>query len=231
MAISCAGIFVCIKLKHLKIQLYLVIVFICAPFSYASSQKATIRFTAGINRFGTQEAFHEPKYRSRLRTGFNAGLNAEIGIAGKFNLQPGLLFVTKGSRSYEETTMSRVAYVELPVNLIYKLWLGSRKLIVGAGPYAAVAVGGSWKDNTLDTESDIRFDNDITISQVGQGIDYLRRFDTGINGLVGYEVSSKVSFQLNGQLGLLDAAPLLEGDSYFYQRKNFGFGISMGYHF
>ena len=215
----------------MKKKFYLLSVLVFSSLSHASAQKTTIGFSTGVNRFATQDGFSKPSNRSRYKTGFSAGLHTEIGIGKQFSLQPGLLFVTKGSIDYEKTTIITVSHIEMPVNIIYKIRLGAGRLIVGAGPYAAVAVGGSGRDKESNTDIDVRFDNDIMFSQIGQGVAYVRRFDAGINGLAGYEFTSAIFFRVNSQLGLVDTSPLLEGEPYFYKSKNFGFALSMGYKF
>jgi hypothetical protein len=49
--------------------------------------------------------------------------------------------------------------------------------------------------------------------------------------LVGYELSSKISFQLNAQLGMSNLNPKFEGEKPDDKAKNTGFGISVGYRF
>ncbi|MFL5748505.1 MAG: PorT family protein, partial [Niastella sp.] len=59
---------------------------------------------------------------------------------------------------------------------------------------------------------------------------YVRRMDLGLNFLAGYELSNKVSFQLNAQLGMSSIATKVEGSSRS-KVKNTGFGVSVGYRF
>ena len=53
----------------------------------------------------------------------------------------------------------------------------------------------------------------------------------GGNLLVGYELTSKISFQLNAQLGMSNLDSKLEGEKQDGKTKNTGFGISVGYRF
>jgi hypothetical protein len=54
--------------------------------------------------------------------------------------------------------------------------------------------------------------------------------DFGGNLLVGYELSSKLSFQLNAQLGMTNIQTKIEGQT-TAKIKNTGFGVSVGYRF
>jgi hypothetical protein len=52
--------------------------------------------------------------------------------------------------------------------------------------------------------------------------------DFGLNFLAGYELSNKLSFQLNAQLGISSISTKVEGYSRA-KTKNTGFGVSVGY--
>ena len=175
---------------------------------------------AGVNFQNlTGKYYTGNKYSDKLIAGINAGANVEIPVATDFYLQPGLLFSTKGAKAKGTDSKINISYIELPVNFLYKSALGDGKLIIGFGPYAALAVAGKYKVGS--TKTNIQFGNDL-----GD----IKRFDAGANFLAGYEFSSKLSFQLNTGLGLLNLANREEGDSKS-SLKNVGFGISAGYRF
>ena len=161
------------------------------------------------------------KLENDLKTGFNAGVNAEIPVGIDFYLQPGLLFSTKGAKYNflgTETTRN-ISYLELPVNFLYKPALGEGHLLLGFGPYAAYAVGGKIKGGG--TDIDMEF---------GDEVGETKAFDAGANLLAGYEFSNNLSFQLNAGLGLLNMYNRPQGDSES-TLKNTGFGLSLGYRF
>ncbi|MGZ8556812.1 MAG: porin family protein [Chitinophagaceae bacterium] len=157
---------------------------------------------------------------NKLKTGFNAGVNAEIPVGIDFYLQPGLLFSTKGAKIGETDDKINLSYIELPINFIYKPSLGTGRLIMGFGPYAAFAAGGSYKPENGE-DVDIEFGD-----QPGE----MKRFDAGANLLAGYEFSNRLSFQLNAGLGLLKINNRVANDSKS-SLKNTGFGVSLGYRF
>lgn len=199
--------------------------------------RTTFGVRAGVNfqNFNGKDSQGD-KLKNDLIVGFNAGVNVEIPVAPDFYLQPGLLFSLKGAKTTEESLAGKVNvdYIELPVNFIYKPVLGNGRLILGLGPYLAYGVGGKIKlsDSGIDLEKKIKFENDLSESQLLDDEFYLRPFDAGANLLAGYEFAFGISFQLNAQLGLLKVNPGYGGDSEDKSSvKNTGFGISVGYRF
>ncbi len=156
-----------------------------------------------------------------LKTGFNAGVNAEIPVGIDFYLQPGLLFSTKGAKYDFQgiETKRNISYLELPVNFLYKPALGEGRLLLGFGPYAAYALGGKIKGPSADIDMEF-----------GDEVDETKAFDAGANLLAGYEFSNNLSFQLNAGLGLINMYNRPNGDSET-SLKNTGFGVSLGYRF
>ena len=188
-----------------------------------AQSKTSFGIRAGVNFQNLNGKDSEGnKLENKLKTGFNAGVNAEIPVGIDFYLQPGLLFSTKGAKynliggSEGSTNLS---YLELPVNFIYKPALGEGRMILGFGPYAAYALGGKTKGGISDT--DIEFGD-----QPGE----TKRFDAGANLLAGYEFANKLSFQLNAGLGLLNLNNQYDTDTKTTV-KNTGFGVSLGYRF
>lgn len=183
-----------------------------------AQQKTTFGIRAGVNfqNLNGKDA-DDDKLENKLKTGFNAGVNAEIPVGIDFYVQPGLLFSTKGAKAEIGDGKTNLSYIELPVNFLYKPELGEGRMLLGFGPYAAYAVDG----NTKNPDGDIEFGD-----QPGE----LKRFDAGANLLAGYEFSNKLSFQLNAGLGLVNINNRPSGDSKS-SVKNTGFGVSLGYRF
>jgi hypothetical protein len=214
------------------------IVFLCVALfagAAAFSQqlgKTTIGVRAGVNfqnLNGKDE--NDDKLSNDLKVGFNVGVNAEVPITQDFYVQPGLLYSTKGAREKDvngdEDAKLNITYLEIPVNLLYKPALGEGHLLMGFGPYVAFGVGGKFKVGDFDT--DVKFDNDVSLAELGSGV-HFRRLDAGANLLFGYELSNNLSAQINAQLGLVNIQPDVEGNK-VGTTKNTGFGISLGYRF
>lgn len=200
--------------------------------SKAQDAKTTFGVRAGVNFQNlTGKDANGGDLDFKMKTGFHIGVNAEIPIAPEFYVQPGLLFTTKGAK--EEITGSddakiNISYLEVPINFLYKPELGSGKLLLGVGPYVGFGIGGKVKGNGADM--DVKFKNDVKSTDYLKAF-YLKGLDFGGNLLVGYELSSKISAQLNAQLGMTNLAPKVDGNSSDAKVKNTGFGISLGYRF
>lgn len=184
--------------------------------------KTTFGIRAGVNFQNLNgKDINGDNRDNKLKTGFNAGVNAEIPVGIDFYLQPGLLFSTKGAKydlvGGNSDASTNLSYLELPVNFLYKPELGKGRMLLGFGPYAAYAIGGKSKIGSAET--DIEFGD-----QDGE----TKRFDAGANLLAGYEFSNKLSFQLNAGLGLINIynKPSTDKKSTL---KNTGFGLSLGY--
>ncbi|MBO9200884.1 MULTISPECIES: porin family protein [Niastella] len=197
----------------------------------AKAQSTTFGARAGFglqNINGQYDDDH--KYDNKMKFGINLGFNAEIPVTEEVYIQPGLLFATKGAKdkTYRKAKIS-LSYLEIPINLLFKPELGDGKLLLGFGPYLAFAVGGSYTNANGD-KAQFKFAHKVTQSEYA-GSAYVRRMDFGVNFLAGYELSSKLSFQLNAGLGLANIATKVEGFNNSGKTKNTGFGISAGYRF
>jgi hypothetical protein len=202
-----------------------------------AQDKTTFGVRAGVNftnLTGDDGDGHD--LDNKIKPGFNIGVNAEIPIAQDFFLQPGLLFTTKGAKGNDEGIVNKsrlkLSYLEVPINLLYKPTLGAGKLLLGFGPYIAMGVGGKFEygNGNYDNSYKVKFKSDVKASDPDDKY-YLKGLDFGGNLLVGYELSSKISAQLNAQLGMTNLSPKFEGKKPEDKIKNSAFGISIGYRF
>ena len=202
------------KAKNLVIALA-AILFSSAIYAQSAT---TFGIRAGVNFQNLNgRDFNDDKLENKLKTGFHAGVNAEIPVGIDFFLQPGLLFSTKGAKAENSDRKVNLSYLELPINFVYKPELGTGRVIIGFGPYVAYALNGK----LTDPDDDIEF---------GDQPDEWKAFDAGANLLAGYEFSNKLSFQLNAGLGLTRLNNRPDGDKNT-SIKNTGFGVSLGYRF
>lgn len=184
------------------------------------------------------------KLENGLLTGFHAGVNVNIPVAPDFWFQPGLLFSVKGAKNEffnpplkaagDYTTTTRLSYIELPLNLLFRPQLGNGHLLLGFGPYLAYGISGkeTTQLNSVSVERTVKFKNSVEgwIDLVENA--YYRPFDAGANILFGYEFAMGAFVQLNAQLGLLKINPeysWISDDQTAY--KNTGYGLSLGYRF
>jgi hypothetical protein len=202
-----------------------------------AQESTTFGVRAGVNFQNINgKEYTDVDTDNKLKTGFHVGVNAEIPVAPEFYVQPGVLFSTKGAiNKKDEDIKWKLSYIEVPVNFLYKPMLGGGKLLLGIGPYIAFGIGGTVSEADKD-EKDVKFEKEITATEYLMGGDYpspyIKRIDVGGNLLFGYELSSKLSAQLNAQLGLVNINPEIEGVSNDKTKyKNTGFGVSLGYRF
>ncbi len=179
------------------------------------------------------------KLENELILGYHVGVNLQIPIAPQFYFQPGLLFSTKGAKN--ETTVlgttitstTKLSYIEMPLNLVYKALLGSGYFTLGFGPYIGYGIGGK----VLTEGGDLSLDQKINFQNVVETNEdltepYYKAFDVGGNIFAGYQMSNGIFAQFNTQLGLVNINPeykILPDDK--SSVKNTGFGLSLGYRF
>jgi hypothetical protein len=183
----------------------IMILLLSAPLAIAqSTDKAKMSFAilGGVNLQNLNgKASNGDKLTNDMIVGFHAGVNVQMPIAPQFFFQPGLLFTTKGAK-YTNGSSTKLSYIELPLNVVYKALLGNGKFMLGFGPYLGYAIkitGGDYK-----------------------------AFDAGGNIFAGYELAGGIFFQLNTEIGMLD---INDGNPLYKSVKNTGFGLSVGYRF
>lgn len=179
------------------------------------------------------------KLTNSLVTRFNVGINYEIPIAPEFYFQPGLQFITKGtkgpviysnnSENYSITREIKMSYIEMPLNLIFKPLLGTGHMILGFGPYVGYSIGGKAKftGTSAPSDTDIQFEKTAPTSDANNLI-YFKRMDVGANFFVGYEMQNGLNLILNSQLGLININSTTPSK---LVEKNTGFGLALGYRF
>ncbi len=155
-------------------------------------------------------------YRYGTRTGYHVGILADIAFSrtSKFHLQSGMNFSNKGrkfSAVYDTTTstiakveaLQYVNYMEMPLNLVFKMKLGNKsRIIIGGGPYAAFLYGGRERKETYNTGGsvDVVENKDLKVAPTKN---LYSNFEYGVNGLFGFEFG-RVFLTANYSRGLSD---------------------------
>jgi hypothetical protein len=193
-----------------------------------TTDRTTFGIRAGINFQNLNgKDFAGNDLKNDLLTGFNAGVNAEMPLGSGFYLQPGVLYSIKGAKNEDLDSKVKLAYIEVPVNFIYKPVLGTGNMLLGFGPYVGFGINGTIENNGAET--DIDFGADYNPANPATQI---KSFDAGGNLLAGYEFANKLSFQLNAQLGMMNINKDNSNDDNDKTRlRNTGFGLSLGYRF
>lgn len=206
------------KITFMKIKI-LCIAILSATIGSVSAQNSSVFIKAGYNMANISISDNGDVDENRMLSSFHVGLQGDIAvIKNVLSIQPGLLFTGKGSKlqsgqpgqnGYFRSVVNPY-YIEVPVNVVVKAPIGGgSKFFVGAGPYAAMGVGGNRKlDYQLigiaySRTDKIDFSNDDPTTQGEEGAGYgiLRRFDYGLNGTIGFE-GEKAMFSVNYGLGL-----------------------------
>lgn len=199
----------------------------------SNAQNSSSFFKAGVNLANVSYNANGNADDANMLLSFQAGIVGDFSITSFLSVQPGLIISGKGSKTqsgnvsdanYYRAT-SNPWYLELPVAFVLKAPIeNNSKFIFGAGPYVAIGVAGKRKAEgkvfwvAFKNEENITFSNDdpTTSGEEGAGFGIMKRFDYGLNGLVGIE-SKKTSVSLNYGLGL---AKLQSGTSNSVDNNN-----------
>ncbi len=223
---------------------------IAAAMLSVASLQAQVSFgaVAGPNfQNMTGKDHYGDKLENGLIVGFHAGVKANLPIATDFFFQTGLLYSCKGSKNdflsiatkstaSDLNTTTRIGYIELPLNLLFRPEFGNGHILLGFGPYVALGITGKQvlEYDNYSYEQKIKFSNRISWDEYwDMDHAYYRPFDAGANIFAGYELEMGLFFHLNAQLGLLKINPEIEDEEVADEAayKNTGFGISVGYNF
>ncbi len=201
----------------MKIKILFALILSAVAGSATAQSSAFIK--AGYNMANISISDNGDVDENRMLSSFHIGLQGDIAvIKNVLSIQPSILFTGKGSKlqngqpgqnGYFRSVVNPY-YIEVPVNVVVKAPIGGgSKFFVGAGPYAAMGVGGKRKLDyqfvgiAASRTDKIEFSNDDPTTQGEEGAGYgiLRRFDYGLNGTVGFE-GEKAMFSVNYGLGL-----------------------------
>lgn len=168
---------------------------------------------------------------------WQAGFYLNIPVFQNGALQPGLSYIVKGANRpfFGETgvgvalpgaTSIKLRYLELPVNLVYKIPIGIGKLAIGGGGYAAYATRGDYhlsiyKEGELLQSSDQRVDFRKSPNVLTTPYN-LNRWDAGLNATAGIEFNCYITLGVNYSYGLVDI------DRSGGEIRNRYFGINVG---
>jgi hypothetical protein len=163
----------------------------------------------------------------KMKAGFRAGANLDLGITEHLHLQAGVFYSAMGYKTDEmlggivPKSTNSFNYLQVPVYINYMTGEdGGNRFFVGVGPYLGYAIGGNTKPDGGDKE-DIEIGTDETK-------DDLKPMDFGVNINAGYMLSMGAYVRAHYSMGLSNNAPGGDSDNFL---KNGGFGISLGYAF
>lgn len=225
----------------MKNQLYILTILLALSIqAKAQSEKTSFGIYAGVNlqNFNGEDASGD-KLSNTLVPRFTVGINAAIPLAPSFYFQPGLQFISKGTKgpvSFNDNNGSQTItreinlnYIEVPLNLVFKPTLGPGRIILGLGPYVGYSFSGKAKFTDTSEPFDIKIKYEKTVpNDDANNLIYFKPLDVGANFFVGYELSNGLSLVLNSQLGLIN---INSDTNTELANKNTGFGVLIGYRF
>lgn len=214
---------------------------LCAYFVLLQSLKAqNLKFgaKAGIN-FASISAYNNPTnstYQSKIFDNIDIGGVTEL-VWPKFTLQSGLILDGKGGENTyinnqtntNRQKNTRLYYLEVPLDLLYKIHTKTGTLLLGGGPYAAYGLWGIYSlsgiifDSPIDGNQRVAFGNN-------ENNDY-KRTDYGLNLKTEIRFLHGIGFELNYEYGLRNIATPGIYDDANIKTRNKVFGIAVSYMF
>jgi hypothetical protein len=223
-------------LNHFMKKIFLLILLIVA-IRPAFAQSVKFGISGGLNESILSLQNNTDNKNSRL-AGFNAGIFSDINF-GKFSVEPGLYYTTKGEKDISSVTdamsgnsiyaKSQVSYnyLQLPVNILYNIHVGAGKFFVGGGPYLAYGLSGKSKSTTTYTYNGVATTNDANYTLTfGNTENNLNRLDFGLGALGGFQLNNGLSISAGYQHGLSNVE-----NSSTNTVKNDVITVSLGYCF
>ncbi len=199
----------------------------------AQAQKSSAILRAGVNIANVTTTNDGSIDESNSLTSFQVGIIGNIHVAPFLFFQPGIIFTGKGAKTQSGNTTdatyyratSNPRYIEVPANFVFKTPTGPIKFFAGAGPYIALGVAGKNKvdgkflGTAFSSENNIEWSNDDPATfnyEEGSGYGIMKRFDYGLNGTAGLELTKAV-LSVNYGFGL---AKLQSGSNSSADDKN-----------
>ncbi|PUZ28315.1 hypothetical protein DCC81_02180 [Chitinophaga parva] len=204
----------------MKKLLLLAVIMMTAAVSFG---QVTFGVEAGPNFSSyTAKPDRGDKQTSKIRTSVRAGLTADLPLGNDCYIGTGLFYMGKGGVSKDDSNFkTKLSYLQLPIDFMYKADVGEGKVILAAGPYLALGLGGtaeySLAGRTISTK----------IFEDEAGDAKLKRFDMGVGIQVGYQFPMNLYLGLNTDLGLVNAY----SNSDVGKWHNTSFAVSVGYKF
>lgn len=209
--------------------------------SFQSAKSQVLK--AGVNLANVSISNDGDVDENKMLTSFHVGFVGDLKIAGILYFQPGIIFSGKGSKTQagqpSDATYYRATtnpfYIEVPATLLLKTPTGPVKFFGGVGPYLAIGIAGKNKVNgkflgtSFSSNENIKWSDDDPSTldyEEGAGFGIMKRFDYGINGIVGIEFTKTIlSLQYGHGLAKLQSGSNSSADD---KNKHRVLGLSLG---
>ncbi|MEO6722968.1 MAG: porin family protein [Ferruginibacter sp.] len=230
------------------------IILLAAIAAITTSATAQIKFGAqvGGNLANVKSEYSfsgtTVKEKSKVKFGFLIGLVAEVPLASSVSFRPELNFIQKGTKvndtqsssGYTDVTTGEITlnFIELPLNIVYRVAAGSGNVFFGAGPSIGYGLSGKYKSTSTTTypgmpsvtdseNGKVKFDgkkyDDLPASD---NDNHLKSLDFGGNILAGYQMSNGVYINVGYTVGFSNLSPNADESV-----KTNGLTIKLGYMF
>lgn len=219
--------------------------------------------TAGVSLNQQLDDYEGETTYNQGKVGFYGGLQGDWMLNKNWSIQPALIYTMKGGQqernfSYmgneglehhvQVKNKNTLNYVQIPVNIVYKIHVGeSGSIIVGVGGYASTLLAADAKykvkneinGNAIDAQSD---EQHRKISLGNKTTDELKRFDSGLTGVLGFELSSGLVAKAGIDVGLMNIVNSDDVSNYVpslpstvnnskASLKNIGYSLGVSYMF
>ncbi len=110
----------------------------------------------------------------KTKTGFHIGIAGELPLFGGVMFEPGLMFATKGYKVDLGDVSVSLNYIDIPLNLKYKLDIGDFAVWGSVGSYVGIGLSGKHKMTLLgkDVENDVKFGEDEDFKMLDYGLGF-----------------------------------------------------------
>ncbi|MFH4965495.1 porin family protein [Gaetbulibacter sp. M235] len=210
------------------------------------SLKAQIKYGAQLHGTLNTASFTaevDTSPEKNWKFGYGGGLFAEIPVSRAFYLRPSINYLQKRSKLTEEfiieggnttTQESRIHinYIEVPFILIYNIDTNSNKWYVGAGPSFGYGISGKievFQTTHIGSQTQTDFYDAKAFKDIEDGGAGFKRFDFGLNAVIGMHVLEKGMIQLGYIHSLSNIANKddFQGNKY----NNRSIMLTLGYRF
>jgi len=158
-----------------KLLFTTVAILMLGMFNQASAQFGV---RAGLNLANLSTNDDDTDLESK--TGFHVGVFYEHMLNESLYIRPGALFSTKGAQISEDfggttfTSSGSFKYIEVPIDIVYKIPAGSNSFNINAGPYIGLLMSAKSKfdDGTNTEEDDIKDETKGIDFGINIGVEY-----------------------------------------------------------
>jgi Outer membrane protein beta-barrel domain len=183
---------------------FLVAIIFIMIVNFVSAQSTRLGFYAGPVAANMWEKIGGKSRMHDYVLGATIGILLDVPMEKIGSFQPGLNYIGKNSKdTYTDNTgqvvktKTTLSYLEVPINVLFRIPGGRGKVTVGGGVSAAMALDGQKSTvagSSVNVDKKLDF-GDLTTDDYG-------KYDFGINALAGYEFRNDFFVTINYNYGI-----------------------------